>query len=43
MIVTDLIDLGLAITLAIVALAIVGLLRLRAKAAARRNGRDEEH
>jgi len=37
MIVTDLVDLGLAIAFAIVGLAIAALLRLRTKAAARRN------
>ncbi len=38
MIVTDLVDLGLAIAFAIVALGIAAFLRLRAKNAARRNG-----
>ena len=38
MIVTDLVDLGLAIVFAIVALAIAALLRLRTKAVSRRNG-----
>jgi len=38
MIVTDLVDLGLAIAFATVALAIAAALRLRTKAAARRNG-----
>ena len=41
MIVTDLVDLGLAIAFAIVALAIGALLRLRTKAAARRGERRE--
>ena len=42
MIVTDLVDLGLAITFAVVALAIIGLLRFRTRTTRRRNGRDEE-
>jgi hypothetical protein len=37
MIVTDLVDLGLAIAFAILALAIAALLRLRTKAATRRD------
>jgi len=41
MIVTDLVDLVLAIAFAIVALAIAAVLRLRAKSAARRNGPQE--
>jgi hypothetical protein len=39
MIVTDLVDLGLALVFAIVALAITALLKFRTKAAARRSGR----
>jgi hypothetical protein len=38
MLITDLVDLGLALVFAIVALTIVALLRLRTRAAARRRG-----
>jgi len=41
-IITDLVDLALAIAFAVVALAIGAVLRLRTKAAARRDGRREK-
>ena len=41
MIITDLVDLGLAIAFAIVALGVAPILRLRTKAATRRNERRE--
>ena len=42
MIITDLVDLGLALVFAIVALTIIALLRLRTRAAARRRGEVDE-
>jgi hypothetical protein len=41
MIITDLVDLGLALVFAIVALTIIALLRLRTRAAARRGRRGD--
>jgi len=44
MLITDLVDLGLALVFAIVALSIAALLRLRTITAARRRGEvDEDH